>query len=331
MVVAGLVASMATVAGACASFGVETGPSTVGPEASVQGDAIAPDDADGGGVGLDGSGPRMPDAGRCPVGGAFGAATLITIQGGLYNVESARFSADGTLAHLALFPIAPGNKDDTALYEAQLLSTGTYTTPTPLPGIIQSHKYDSSPTLSPDLLHLVFATNRDGVLKLYASDRAAPNGQFGALTSLLLPNQNTRIYADNPYLLANGATMYFAAASNSGNDWQLFRSTGGPPDYMTKSAKALTGISPMPNVAPVVTEDEEEIFFASDRGGTALDLWVMQHKPAGLPYEFQNEQVLNTLSTSGIDYPVWVSPDACDLYFIRKNGQAGQLYVAHRK
>ena len=86
------------------------------------------------------------------------------------------------------------------------------------------------------------------------------------------------VFANEPYLLRDGKTLYFAAADSSGADWDLFRASGDAARLRHRSATAslvggnVNGGSE--EVAPVVTEDEEELFFATDRAGGSFDVWT---------------------------------------------------------
>lgn len=90
--------------------------------------------------------------------------------------------------------------------------------------------------------------------------------------------------------------------------------------------------SPYGDAAPVVSDDEREIFFSSDRGSSGtlpLDIFVATRATADVPFE--TPVALPGLSTKeSYDWPVWLSPDRCTLYYINKLANFATLRVAHR-
>ena len=93
--------------------------------------------------------------------------------------------------------------------------------------------------------------------------------------------------------------------------------------------------SPQGEYAPVVSDDELEMFVSSDRESTGmpakmpLDIFVTSRNAT--TEAFGTPVKLPALSTTdGIDWPVWLSPDRCDLYYINKVNDFATLFVAHR-
>ncbi len=62
----------------------------------------------------------------------------------------------------------------------------------------------------------------------------------------------------------------------------------------------------------------------------ALDIYVATRASTDLP--FDEPQRIPELSSDGIDWPLWISPDGCDLYYINKTTSPlrATMYVTRR-
>lgn len=266
----------------------------------------------------------------CPRGGEFQGRELVPLPGN-FGVEALRFNAQQTIAYLALYPIPPGNKSDTELYTA-LYDADTGIAPvTKLAGISTGGFYDSYPTITNDGQHIVFARSQGaGTLRVWV---ATADGSFDdpGLMQLALPAG--RAVSNEPYVTARGGAVYFAA----GHEWDLFRTAGTAPAF---------GAAPMPvpgvnvagtvEAAPVVSDDELEIFFASDRhdpGGSFVDLDLYTATRDSPTASFGAPRRLTQLSAANTDWPAWISPSGCELYYLNRDEAAPnhpKLYVARR-
>lgn len=317
---------------ACGSFGEET--SGVGIDGAGS-DAAA---ADGPGAGQEGSAdatnerPPFVVGPRCKVGSAFGAPHLATVLGG-YSVEAARLAPDRLSGWFSLFPLTGGKA------EADLYSGGR-TVPDTFDGFArlsasQNGKYDSYPTITPDGLYLLFTSDRTSPGVKIFSAKVQGSG-FEPAQALALPAKpSAMVYGNEPYLLGDGMTMYFSAANSSASDYDLFRAKGPAPSFGSANGVLLSNNTSSEDVAPVVAEDELEMFWASNRGDALnkgdLDIWTATRPTSNPSYRFEVEKIVAGLSTQGKDYPTWLSPDACHLYLIQKNASAiGTLMVADR-
>jgi hypothetical protein len=309
---------------ACGSFGEAT-PADGG---AAEGGTGAPADGAAGGdatVTLDGGGP-LPGR-KCSVGSPFPTAPVPVVVAG-FGVEAVRFDPSQKVAYVALCPAA-GPRSDCDLWLGTAGTTGVVATSRY--GISAVGKYDSYPMPSLDGTYLLFASDRSGAPKIHAASGA--NGVFDAgAAQLSLPTTpNETADANEPYLLANG-TLYFSATAAGSPDYDLFRSEGKRPAF--GSGRLLVNVTTEVDVAPVVAEDELEMFWASDRAKSGnLDVWTGTRTAASAVYDFSaGEKAVPALSTPEVDYPTWLSPDACDLYLIHKTSVAtpGELRVAHR-
>jgi hypothetical protein len=240
---------------------------------------------------------------------------------------------DGRSGWFSLFPTG-GNKDQSDMYSGVSGPGESFGGFVKVPANVEG-KYDSYPRITPDGLYLLFSSARTAPgIKLHV---AKVNGAaFDVAQALPLPTKpSVMVYANEPYLLANGTVMYFSAAGGSGSDFDLFRAEGAAPTFDSGNGRLLTNVTTVEDVAPVVAEDELEMFWASNRGDAQnkgdLDIWTATRTASKPTYQFDSEKIVPALSTTLKDYPTWLSPDACHLYLIQKNASGnGSLVVADR-
>lgn len=270
-----------------------------------------------------------PDAPRvCEAGTPFPTGTPVPIDG-TYSVEAARFAPDRSYAHLALCPTSGNAGCD--LYLSQFSAeTGQFTQHLKMNGVSTPTSYDSYPTFTPDGTFILFGSNRGAVLHLWVATKT--NGSFEAptLTQLTLAGEQQ---ANEPYLASNGQTLYFGATQDTdAADWDIYRATGGPPSF--SQAVQLPGlVSTADEVAPVISEDERELFFSSNRHSAIqtgmIDIYTATRADASQAFSMP-VRVPALSEDGGNDWPVWLSPDGCDLYYINKTASVSTLYVTHR-
>jgi predicted small secreted protein len=270
---------------------------------------------------------KAVDARVCDAGGAFGQGTAVPVEG-IYSIEAAQFAPDLTRAYLSLCPDIM-NKASCDLYQSTFDPDRLVFTQHIKMSVSTDNTYDSYPSVSRDGNYLLFASKRTtAMLQLWIVTKT--NGSFDNSPVdpvLLLADQST---ANEPYLLGDSQTLYFGANTQARSDYELYRATGGPPAFAS-TLEVVPGLSSTSSDhAPVVSDDELEVFFASNRPpATDLDLFTATRSSVADP--FSNVSHLTLLSTDqGNDYPVWLSPDRCSLYYIGKVGEVATLYVSTR-
>ena len=85
--------------------------------------------------------------------------------------------------------------------------------------------------------------------------------------------------------------------------------------------------TPNRDVRPVVTPNQLTMYFGSPSTRADLDIWITERKALTDP--FGAPVLVDAASTQGEDFPSWISPDGCRLYFdagITKR----DLFVAER-
>jgi Tol biopolymer transport system component len=264
---------------------------------------------------------------RCDPGEAFGSGSPVPIDG-THSVEAARFNQTQTVAYLSLCP-SSGDKDQCELYTAPYLpATGTFGAYARLG--VSAPGYDAYPTITPDGRHMLFGSTRGGLVKVFVA--TADNGSFDTTNVAELDLVAGALYGNEPSMLGDGRTIYFSAGDYGVNGSELYRAEGDPPVF--GGATAVPGVNGTTGeYAPVVTDDELEIFFASDRalpgsGVDGLDIFTAVRAAPAEP--FASPVLVDALTTTGVDWPLWLSPDACELYYINKAGSVATLYRARR-
>jgi Tol biopolymer transport system component len=262
----------------------------------------------------------------CERGTPFPTGAPVPIDG-QYSVEAARFTDDRSLAYLSLCPAAGNPSCDLYLSQYSQM-TGEFTQHSKLSGVSAPTFYDSYPTVTLDGTYLVFDSNRSGTFKLWLAEKV--NGSFDQplLTELAITGETQ---ANEPYVLPGG-TLYFAASIASGGAYDIYRANSPLP--VLNGATVVGGLAtPGGDQAPVVSADELEIIFASNRESPTepgkLDIYAATRDDPSQP--FSMPVPLPAVSQpAGNDWPVWLSPDGCDLYYISKVSGVSTLYVAQR-
>jgi len=258
------------------------------------------------------------DARACNAGADFGPAMRVDIDP-FYSVEAARFTRTRGIAYLSLCPNA--NKDQCDLYLSPYSpATETFSGFSKMTGVSAAGVYDAYPTITNDLRYLLFGSGRDGSIHIFVA--MVVNSSFDTPIITTLPGTNAS--ANEPYIAGeSGRVLYFAQSQ------QVHRMEGDPPTFGgAPVAVAGLNVPGQDEFAPVVRDSELEIFFASGAGGIAnLDIYQAARDSTGVPF---GTPAKISLSTSGIDWPVYISPNGCDLYFISKTNNVATLYVAKR-
>ena len=312
-----------SVTGACTSFGTDD----PAPLDGGEGDAAATPEPDG----------AVPDVGtapnNCATNARFGAPIKL---GGLegYGVEAVRFGSIRSVVYLSLCKPADGTKEGCDMYQGVVTNKAdTFGTFAAL-AINDPKQYDSYPTLTGDAQWLFFGSARSGANKAKLYRAQAERGVFVNPTE-----QATAFEASNePYLLANGLTFYFAASVTltPKPQWDLYRAVGAVPDFGVPVKIATLDQADTDEFAPVPSEDELEIFFASSRApGSSgnLDIWHATRSKVGEDFG-PPEHVDGDINGGNNDFPTSLSPDHCELYSIRKSPGSGSgvgvAYVTRR-
>lgn len=268
----------------------------------------------------------------CRLGSSFPAGTPVQIGSLGYSVEGARFSPDQQNAYLSLCELEQP-KTTCELFRARYFpDERRFAELFQLDPLDEEGAYDAYPTITADGHYFLWGSHRNNHLDVYVASE--DNGMFPPSTITTLAAASG-LASNEPYVLDDNETVYFGGFGSSTAEWDLFRSRGPGPGFGTR--QPIDSInSEDDDAAPVASNDELEIFFASKRGGMdSHDIYTAIRTNRNDP--FGAVQKLEQLSTPspGIDWPLWLSPDLCTLYYINKESDAptarARLMVTNRR
>jgi hypothetical protein len=172
---------------------------------------------------------------------------------------------------------------------------------------LESDAEDACPTVTANGLDLYFQTRRGrGSLEIWSATRADPASDFG------VPEKVTTLTPDgwttwNPYVVPDGSAIWLTA--QSAGQTYLHRAVAFVNGF-TMPAPALELSSDAQT--PVVTLDELTIFFSRPAAARSFDIRTATRPTRGASFE---PDALSELSTPDYEFPSWISPDGCRLYF----------------
>jgi hypothetical protein len=272
------------------------------------------------------------DAGPpCDLAKPFAAAQAVAELNTGSQEQLARLSPD----ELAVYFSSDRDKDASApgalgghdLYTATRSSrSAAFGTPIRLAVPLNHAEPDLSPTETADRRVLFFDSYRTASdRRIFRATRANATAAFdppAEVTELTSANED-----GTPYVLPGGEALYFFS-SRSGS-FQIYRaSLAGAVVAAPIAVPGLT--SAHADYSPVVTADEKTIYWASTRpDGAALgnyDVWTATRATPADP--FSGASVVPNVSSTGQDFPTYLSADGCTLYLMSdRSGGAGKLDI----
>lgn len=269
----------------------------------------------------------------CFQGTPFPKGSPVDVSELSYSVEGARFSPDMRTAYLSLCA-KDQPKTTCDLFVADYDPVANKLSPTVVSysELNAPNAYDSYPTMTPDSQFLLWASNRGGHLDIYVG--AKMNGQFLAANAMKLPAASG-MEANEPYVLGDGATLYFSGKDDTTQLWDVFRSSGIAPDFGRRTLVASLN-TPFDQAAPVVSDDELEVFYASKASDAdTYDIYTAFRVNPNDPFSAVHEVSALSTPAPGVDWPLWLSPDLCTLFYINKESEDANalatLYVTSRR
>jgi RHS repeat-associated protein len=240
---------------------------------------------------------------------------------GTMNADGLTFSADGLTAYIS--GVGTGGYD---LFKATRTATTPFGTPTLVPTINTSQN-ERAPTLSADGLTLYFTAPNNSA-DIAKAVRATVNDPFGSVQVFAPPlNSSNGGVSDQDPFWWGSQTLLFASERPSGAHRELYYTTLTGSTFSEPQKIASADInspyainSPYEDFRPVLTGDGLTLFFASKRPGigndTGGDVWVAK-RSSTTPFTqpFAAAANLWTVNSSGNEFPVYVTPDGCSLYF----------------
>jgi hypothetical protein len=182
---------------------------------------------------------------------------------------------------------------------------------------------EAAVTVTGNQLTVFINSNRSGDGRIWAATRQTPDVPFGSPSEVLLFGGSSPAW--DPYVLPDGSALYFMTSASGASLNYRVDLNGidiGEPTPVPLNTHAEN---------PVVSQDELTIYYAAyDQTGTTFGyIWMATRISTDMPFtELTN---LSELNTTGHNFPEWISPDGCRLYFGRSPAQGGVYsYVAER-
>jgi CubicO group peptidase (beta-lactamase class C family) len=257
---------------------------------------------------------------------------------GAMNADGLTFSPNGLFAFVSA--------KNGATYDIYASTRATLSDPFSTPGLMAAMNFPATadqraPSLTPDGLTLYFHTTANGLPDIVSSTFDGGNGQWSNPTPVAGPWINTSVADQDPFWFAVPGglppLMFFASERPDGAHRDLYQTTR-VSGLFSEPLKLLNVNSPFEDYRPVLSPDGLTLFFASNRpggiaGDTGGDVYVATRPDTGSA--FNNAVNLATVNTSGVEFPVNISPDGCTLYYASNelNGfqqQNFRLYQAKR-
>jgi hypothetical protein len=264
---------------------------------------------------------------RCDPKKPFGKPRLLEVGGTSFtDPRGARLSADEK--HFYFSGIRNGVVGGVNIFEATRNSPSeSFTTAaTPIAELNANPGSDARPSLTTSLLGVVFDSNRDGSGRpsLYYSTRASTvagtdAGTFSAPEPLTPLNSNIERDA---YLIGDGRVIYWTSERDL-SPARIFRASGATP--FTYDDQPPFGEVPAINInddaglfnqAPAVTPDERIIYFAHGPNVPTGNQEIYRAERGASTEQFASPLPVTELADPAADFPTWISPDDCILYFV---------------
>jgi Tol biopolymer transport system component len=247
------------------------------------------------------------------------------------NEQAPSISADGrTLFFASNRPGGSGGRD---LYVTTRETIhDDWGEPVNLGALVNSWAKDRGTSISADALELYFHSNRSGGQgsdDLWVTTRETTEDDWGAPVNLG-PRVNSSGLEHNPYISADGLTLFFASnrPGGSGDEdiWVTTRATVNDPWAEAVNLGPLINYSFM-DCGPSLSPDGLWLFFQSVRpgGSGGDDIWVSTR--ASISDEWGTSVNLgSTVNSSAHDFHPDISRDGSTLYFcsMRSGGVGGQ-------
>jgi RHS repeat-associated protein len=232
---------------------------------------------------------------------------------GTMNADGLTFSADRRTAYVS--GVGTNGYDIFVATRASL--TAPFNTPTLVQGGINGPGDQRAPTLSPDGSRLYY-THAPSSFRDIAFSVRQPNGHFDA-PHAMNSGFNSGVHDQDPFWWANGSLLLFASERPSGEQREIYQASGvngGSYASLLKLAETTVN-SPFEDFRPILSPDGLTLYFASKRGGiggdTDGDVWMT--KRTSPTAQFPVPVNVWSMNSSGAEFPVYVTPDGCSLYF----------------
>lgn len=195
---------------------------------------------------------------------------------------------------------------------------------------VNTSNHEAGPSLTADGLTMFLQANiGSSAFDIHVTTRTSS----AAIFSMHAPvaNINTVSNEGNPMISDNGLVLYFS--SDRAGAFDIFKSTRANTGSSFNTPVAISELNTTTDdFTPVLSKDGLEIFFASKRVHSTVDIF---HATRTTPDDTFGTPTLDAelSSEANYEFPHWISPDRCELIFEsdRSGGSGnGDLWIAMR-
>jgi hypothetical protein len=252
---------------------------------------------------------------------AFGAPVPLSDLNSPLDDTCARLSSDLLTAYLT----TDRNGSVQEIFTAtRATPTAAFATPTILPVVNFAGIDTEKATISGDGLTLFTSafTTLDGSgpnSRIYTYTRASTSANFSTPTQVAATVVPGSVNQRDPYITPDGNELYFCSDAQVQLDIYVAKKVGGVFGAATRITELAAPTFAL-SCNPFLSADGLTLYFFSNRapnvGGVGnTDIWVAHRPTRNDP--FTTPTPVNELNTVGNDEPVWLSADACTLWFAR--------------
>jgi hypothetical protein len=161
---------------------------------------------------------------------------------------------------------------------------------------------------------------------VYVATRTTLIAQFSGAAQVA--NVSTGVESGQPFVLPDGSALYLFIGAD------IYRAPLGASGQFDAPVALSTLNTSAVEYFPTPTPDELTIYFASTRTDSTakgyFDIWMARR--ASRADDFGPPVNVQELNTALEEFPSWISPDNCRIYFSRStSGTSGErIYVAER-
>ncbi|MEM9453284.1 MAG: hypothetical protein AAGF11_03840 [Myxococcota bacterium] len=202
--------------------------------------------------------------------------------------------------------------------------------------ILSTDDNDDDPSLTADMLEIVFQSNRDnGDDELYWSSRDSVNEQWDIPQPIdeLNDNTNNTTNENTPELSADGLVLMFSSTRRGGQDLDVFISYRKSRDDTWEVPLSVDTLNTSDEeLAPTLTPDLQQVYLCSSRPGDLMrrNIWRADVMMNGAELSFSPPQIVMDISTNEHDCTMAVSPDGLVILFDIANDDNTAIWEATR-
>jgi len=267
---------------------------------------------------VDSGGPDTP-APTCDVSHPFGTPVPVPGLNATGNDAGARLMPD----ELTVYFQSDRSGDRDIYMATRATRTAAFGTPQ-LVGGVNSVGSDAWPSPTGDGLMLFFETMRTGPNQVFVATRNTILAQFSGAAGVV--NVSQGVESGQPYVIPSGRALYLFIGAD------LFRAELGANAQFETPVAVSTINTPSVEYFATPTGDELTLYFASNRTDAPakgnFDIWMARR--ASSTAAFDPPVNVQELNTANEEFPSWISPDNCRLYFSRGDAAGEKIFMAER-